>query len=275
LEIMSLNPPNSALPFESSADKLTIETPEQTALDFAVAGIGSRFLAIAYDALIQLGIGLAVGLGGSLAMIGIAAVAPKAAVWGGALLILFFFLLYFGYYAFFEILWNGQTPGKRKVGIRVIKDSGRPLTPAESIGRNLLRIVDWLPGMYAVGIASAFLTKGNKRLGDLLVGSLVVRETSLKELKPVWQMAPAGSAAPATLTIVPLGAANLTPEEGALVESFLTRRSALDYDVRVRIANDVFRKIKDKLTIPADNTLSVERLLEAVSYERRVTGTFS
>lgn len=272
---MSLNPPNNALPFQASADKLTIETPEQTALDFAVAGIGSRFLALAYDVLIQTAIGLVAGIGGAIALGGMAALAPKAALWGGAVLILFFFLLYFGYYAFFEIWWNGQTPGKRKVGIRVIKDSGRPLTPAESIGRNLMRIVDWLPGMYAVGITSAFLTKGNKRVGDLLVGSLVVRETSLQELKPVWQMAAKSGNAAAPLTGALLGAANLTTEECALVESFLTRRAALDYDVRVRVAHDIFRKIKDKLTIPADNTLSVERVLEAVSDERRAVGNFS
>ena len=68
-------------------------------------------------------------------------VAPTAGKWGGAILILFYFMLYFGYYAFFEIFWNGQTRGKRQVGIRVIKDSGRPLTPAESIGRNLMRIM--------------------------------------------------------------------------------------------------------------------------------------
>src|SRR5207248_8892299 len=63
------------------------------------------------------------------------------------ILVLFFFLLYFAYFAFFEIIWNGQTPGKRKAGIRVIKDSGRPLTVPESIARNLLRIVDWLPAL--------------------------------------------------------------------------------------------------------------------------------
>jgi uncharacterized RDD family membrane protein YckC len=275
---MSLNPPTTSLPLESSGDKLTIETPEQTTLDFAVAGIGSRFLAIAYDFLIQFLVGLVVGIGGGIALAGMSVVAPKIAMWGGAVLILFYFLLYFGYYAFFEIWWNGQTPGKRKVGIRVIKDSGRPLTPAESIGRNLMRIVDWMPFFYGVGIVSAFFTKGNKRLGDLLVGSLVVRETSLQELKPVWQTAPvvfAAGNAPVVLSAAPLGAGRLTPEECALIESFLTRRSSLDYDVRVRMADEVFRRIKERLTIPADNTRSVENLLEVLSYERRATGHFS
>jgi uncharacterized RDD family membrane protein YckC len=268
---MSLNPPNAGLPFGSSPDQLTIQTPEQTALDFALAGIGSRFLALVYDILIQFLIGLVVGIGGLMAAAGIAAVAPKASLWVGAVFILFYFFLYFGYYPLFEILWNGQTPGKRKAGIRVIKDSGRPLTPAETIGRNLMRIVDWLPFFYAVGMVSAFLTKGNKRLGDLVVGSLVVRETSLSELKPAWQTAPA----PVSSSVGPLGADRLSPEDCALIDSFLSRRSALDVGVRFRMAEEVFRRLKPKLTLPAENALSTEKILEALAYERRATGNFS
>jgi uncharacterized RDD family membrane protein YckC len=271
---MALNLPSTNLPSEVSADKLTIETPEQTALDFALAGIGSRFLAVAYDSLVQILVGLIVGIGGGLALAGMATLAPWVGTWGVAVLILFYFLLYFGYYAFFEIIWNGQTPGKRRVGIRVIKDSGRPLTASESIGRNLMRIVDWLPFLYGVGIVSAFLTKGNKRLGDLLVGSLVVRETSLTELTPIWQTRAPGSAA-AVAANGPLGADRLSAEECALIESFLARRSSLEFDVRRRVADEVFRRIKDRLTIPADNTLSVEQVFEGLSYERRATGHFS
>src|SRR5215472_910485 len=186
MDIMSSNLPNPGS-LGSYTEKLTIETPEQTSLDFAIAGVGSRFLALALDTLIQMLVGFIVGLGGGMVVAALTAAAPKSAIWGMAILVLFFFLLYFGYFAFFEIIWNGQTPGKRKAGIRVIKDSGRPLTVAESIGRNLLRIIDWLPGFYAIGIASALLTKENKRLGDLVAGSLVVRESAFSDLKPVWQ----------------------------------------------------------------------------------------
>ena len=263
------NPPGASL--GALADKLTIETPEQTALDFAIAGIGSRFLAIAYDTLIQILVGLVAGFGGGFAISAISAYSPKASVWGFAVLVLFFFLLYFGYYAFFEIIWNGQTPGKRKAGIRVIKDSGRPLTPAESIGRNLMRIVDWLPGLYAVGLACAILNRENKRLGDLLVGSLVVRETSLGDLKPTWQTAPL----PPEILSSPLGADRLTPEEFAWVDSFLNRRSALEPDVRYRMAGEILRRLRSKLTLPADNSLSAEKILEGIAYERRATGRYS
>jgi uncharacterized RDD family membrane protein YckC len=243
-------------------------------LEFAVAGIGSRFLALAYDVVLQMLIGLVVGLASMMALAGITVVAPKVALWSTAVLVVFYFLLYFGYYAFFEIIWNGQTPGKRKAGIRVIKDSGRPLTPAESIGRNLMRIVDWMPFFYALGMACAFLTKGNKRLGDLVVGSLVVRETSLSDLKPAWESTRAG-AAPLASSGGPLGAQNLSAEELALVESFLSRRGALEPDVRFRIADEVLRRIRPKLTLPTDRTYSSEKWLEAVAYERRTQGGYS
>ena len=257
-----------------AADKLTIETPEQTALEFQVAGIGSRFLALALDVLIQALVGLIVGIGGSFAIAGISVVAPKAGMWGFAIFVVFYFLLYFGYYAFFEIIWIGQTPGKRKVGIRVIKDSGRPLTPAESIGRNLMRIVDWLPFFYAIGMASAFLTKGNKRLGDLVVGSIVVRETSLSDLKPVSPMS-SYATSPLPSTVGSLGAHHLSAEENALIESFLSRRSALDLGVRFHMAEEILRSIRPKLTLPADNSLSTEKILEALAYERRSAGAYT
>lgn len=268
---MSSNQPGAGGPLESFADKLTIETPEQTALDFAIAGIGSRFLALALDTLIQIAVGIVVGIGGSILIGLLAAAVPKAAVWSFAIFILFYFLLYFGYFAIFEIVWNGQTPGKRKAGIRVIKDSGRPLTPAESIARNLMRIVDWLPAFYAVGIVSALLTKENKRLGDLIAGSLVVRETSFSDLKPVWQTAqpPSGPA------VAPLGAAQLSPEEGALIDSYLSRRLDLAPDVRFRMAEEILRRIKPKLTLPAENLLSTENILETLAYERRASGRYS
>lgn len=271
---MSSTPPNAGLSFGPSTDKLTIQTPEQTALDFAVAGIGSRFLALAYDVLIQGLVGIVIGIGGVFAILGMAAVAPRIGIWGGAVLVLIYFFLYFGYYPLFEILWNGQTPGKRKAGIRVIKDSGRPLTPAETIGRNLMRIVDWLPLFYGVGIVTAFFTKGSKRLGDLVVGSLVVRETSLKDLKPAWQTVPA-NLSPDFSSLGPLGAERLSPDECALIDSFLSRRASLESDVRYRMAEEVLRRLRPKLTLPPVNTISPEKIIEALAYERRAIGSFS
>ncbi|PYT58719.1 MAG: RDD family protein [Acidobacteria bacterium] len=271
MDIMSSDQPDSGSPLGSFADKLTIETPEQTALEFAVAGIGSRFLALALDTLIQMLVGFVALFGGIFVISLISAAMPKAGMWGAAILILFFFLLYFGYFALFEIIWNGQTPGKRKAGIRVIKDSGRPLTPAESIGRNLMRIVDWLPAFYAVGMVSAILTKENKRLGDLVAGSLVVRESSFSTLKPAWQTAEM----PAAPGFSPVGADRLSPEECALIDSYLNRRLDLEPSVRFRMADEILGRLKSKLTLPAEGMLSSDRILEALAYERRASGRYS
>src|ERR1700676_3778333 len=256
----------------SFVDQLTIETPEQTALDFQVAGIGSRFIALALDTLMQTAVGLIILIAGGIGIAGLSKYWPASETWGAALMVLFFFFLYFGYFTLFEVLWNGQTPGKRKAGIRVIKDSGRPLTPAESIARNLMRIVDWLPAYYAVGIVSALFSKGNKRLGDLVAGSIVVREASFLDLKPAsWHTVTQASAGP---SLASLGAANLTPEEFALIDSFLSRRAELDYDLRRRMADQIFQRLKGKLTFPADNNLSTDRILENLAYERRSTSGY-
>ena len=255
----------------SFVDKLTIETPVQTALDFHVAGIGSRFIALALDTLVQITVGVIVGIGGAFTIAELSKYWPASEMWGSALMILFFFFLYFGYFAFFEILWNGQTPGKRWAKIRVIKDSGRPLTFAESIGRNLMRIVDIMPTMYAVGIVSAILTKENKRLGDLLVGSLVVRESSLAEIRPGF-----GNQEVASFSNqAPLASALLSARHFALIDSFLNRRLDLEPTVRFRFAGDILRRLKPQLTLPTENNLSSEKVLEALAYERRATSRYA
>src|SRR5580658_757341 len=115
--------PNS---FPSLSDKHTIETPEQMPLEFTVAGIGSRFLALAIDTLLQIGVGLLLlivvaVLGSTGALLGLRAHILWLLALAGAII----FLLMYGYFACFEILWSGQTPGKRMIGIRVVKDSGR------------------------------------------------------------------------------------------------------------------------------------------------------
>ena len=249
-------------------DKLTIETPEQTDLDFALAGIGSRFLALAFDTLVQILVGIVVFFTGALIGIFASLTSAQSSLWVLALLLLSIFALYFGYFAIFEAIWNGSTPGKRIVGIRVIKDSGRPITPAESVARNLFRIVDQLPGFYAVGIISALLSRQSKRLGDYVAGTVVVHERTLQDIKPAWQSSP-----PATAGMH--RADRLSNEEFALVEAFLNRRSSLPSDVRYTMAAEIARRILPKLTRGEGESFSDEKLLETVAHERRSTARFS
>src|SRR5260370_4636099 len=98
--------------------------------------------------------------------------------WVTAGLILVFFCIRWGYYALFEIFWKGQTPGKRWAGIRVIKDSGRPINAFEAIARNLVRFVDWLPSLYGAGVVAMLLNAKHRRFGDLLAAPLAIHPRS-------------------------------------------------------------------------------------------------
>ncbi len=171
--------PYQPKPNEPFAEIHTVETPEQIQLEFALAGIGSRCLALLLDYLIQAGVSVVL-----LVVVVVTLAANFRIPWVGAVVIGAFFLLQFGYFIGFEIFWNGQTPGKRWIGLRAIKDSGRPLSAGETIGRNLLRIVDQLPGMYGVGLIAMIFSKSNKRLGDMVAGSVVIREAAVGEAQP-------------------------------------------------------------------------------------------
>lgn len=80
------------------------------------------------------------------------------------------------YFIFFEAIWNGQTPGKRVIKLRVVQDSGSSATFLQVLIRNILRVIDSLPTLYAIGILSVLLNKKNQRLGDVAAGTVVIRE---------------------------------------------------------------------------------------------------
>lgn len=244
-----------------SGDKLTIETPEQTVLEFPLAGIGSRSLALAIDSALQAGAIVAVGLFALL--LSLAGFLPDVGKqWTYALLILAAFLLEFGYFAFFEAIWNGQTPGKRWSHLRVLKDSGRPISVQDAILRNLLRIVDSLPTLYAIGIVTSLLSKQNKRLGDYLAGTVVVHEKPMTTGQLTWE-----AASPALIA----GAQprTLTPAELQLVEAFLERRSSFTDDVRRSMARQIVDKLNNGNAASPESTQDPEKYLEYLAEHGR------
>jgi uncharacterized RDD family membrane protein YckC len=268
---MPSSPSDPAAYDPAAGEKLIIETPEQTSIEFPLAGIGSRFLAVLIDSLIQIGVLIAlglifVGLGFSFGAGGFGQ-SPTTAVWIAAILIFVYFLLIYGYFMLFESIWNGQTPGKRLTHIRVIKDSGQPITAIDAVGRNLLRLVDQLPFAYGIGVLCAWISPQSKRLGDYVAGTVVVHEKPFESVTPQWD-------APAQSATHQYGANRLTPEEFALVETFLSRRSALDAGVRYDTAASIVRRIESKLTLPPQGKPSPEKLLEELSYERRSTAGY-
>jgi uncharacterized RDD family membrane protein YckC len=169
-------------------ETLVIETPERVQLHFALASIGNRFIAVAIDHLIQyftifLIFWAMVTFSGAKEFteeIGLQQLVSEAPKWAIAILIIVIFLLFAGYFVIFEWMWNGQTPGKRLMKLRVIREDGRPITFWEALARNLLRLFDTFPGMvvpiYSVGLISVFLSDRDQRIGDLFGGTVVVRE---------------------------------------------------------------------------------------------------
>jgi len=243
-----------------STDKLIIDTPEQVHLEFVLAGIGSRFMAAFLDALIQLAVYLLLFVVYAIARIEAFGSYP---LWIEALVILAVFCMYWGYYAIFEIFWKGQTPGKRWAGIRVIKDSGRPINVFEAIGRNLIRFIDFLPILYGVGVLTMMLNQKNRRLGDFVAGTLVVHETVDRSAKVFFNTQQ-------TSDFAIHQAAHLTLQEVELVETFLARRLEIPPEVRAQTAQRIAGMLATRLNIspearPADN----ENFLELVVREFR------
>jgi uncharacterized RDD family membrane protein YckC len=244
-----------------SPDKLTIETPEQIPLEFPLAGIGSRFLAIALDTLIQVLGFLMIVFVAEILLPTAARFTPRALTWAAAIFFLCVFILYSGYYALFEVFWNGQTPGKRLVRLRVISDSGRPITVYEAVVRNLLRIIDQLPGLYVVGIISVFLTARNKRLGDIVAGTVVVHEKAMQDSQPDFFAAAASTALSPGLQI--------TAEELELIERFLQRRYDLSPEVRRQSAEQIAGRLRARLGAAQDGAASPEDYLESLARQKR------
>ncbi len=173
-------------------EQLTISTPEQVAFHYEMAGIGSRFVASLLDHLI-LGIALLLVycaasslLGAGLFLSGSSSDNSAAGVYVIlAVIVLIEFLIFWGYFVLFELVWHGQTPGKRAGKLRVIRRDGQPVHAGEVLVRNLLRIVDFLPGFYGIGLVTMFIDKDARRLGDLAAGTIVVREGEQIRLRDV------------------------------------------------------------------------------------------
>ena len=251
-----------------SLQKLTIDTPEQTALEYPIAGLGSRFLAILADTAIQVVIGFFVFVVGAIIGFGAAIFGGIGPQWVVAIMIFLVFLLNSGYFAVFEIVWNGQTPGKRFAQIRVIKDDGRPIGAYEAVVRNAMRIVDSLPAAYGVGLVSMFLNKKGKRLGDFVAGTVVVHEKTLEGVRPYVESPQIDE------TLPPVDVTVVTLDEIHVIEAFLNRRDSLDPAVRTMMSRQICERLANKMNVKVYGWPRTERFLEAVMEQCRQSDRF-
>ena len=254
----------------ASEEVLIIETPERVPLHFALASIGNRFLACALDHAIQAVVLILIVITGLIvaSYSSFANILESAPKWVIAILIIVVFLIFSSYFAFFEWLWSGQTPGKRWLKLRVIREDGRPITFWEACVRNLLRTFDMMPvPFYSVGLISVFINSRDQRVGDLVAGTVVVREREAEApefaqvfASPVSDPALRRSFKPVDFTA---SLQSLTEGEIQVVETFLRRRWDLADVPRQWMAWRVALPILYKLRPTYDlNTFTYEGFLE-------------
>ena len=231
---------------------LVVATPERVSFDYQVAGLGTRAIAQVLDLLIVSAILVAVYL--------VAVAVSLASVVPGQLIgILGSFVVIFGYFWVSEALWSGQTVGKKAFRLRAVGDRGEPLTFAQAGIRNVVRIVDFLPYGYGVGLITLFVNGKGKRLGDLAAGTIVVKDSDHVWL---WQLpgarsplappgAPPAPPSPAS-AFAPASPAELTlrrldPDLRRFISSYARRRPELSLEVRIQLAGQVQPSLRSAL----------------------------
>jgi uncharacterized RDD family membrane protein YckC len=213
--------------------ELVVATPERVSFDYQVAGLGTRTIAQVLDLLIVFGILMAVYFVALAALVVDTTAATLIFLIGS-------FVVIFGYFWVSEALWSGQTVGKKALRLRAVGDRGEPLTFAQAGIRNIVRIVDFLPYGYGVGLVVLFANGKGKRLGDLAAGTIVVKDSDRVYL---WQLPGARAASPepgvAAASAAELTLRRLDPDLRRLVSSYARRRPELTLEVRAQLAGQI------------------------------------
>jgi uncharacterized RDD family membrane protein YckC len=259
-------------------EHVSIATPDNVTLEFELAGLGSRFCAYLIDGLVivllifvivvtMLLVGLAQA---SLLRELLQGTSGWVTSWNIALLLFLGFLIYWGYYVFFEGLRRGSTPGKKRMGIRVVREDGLPIGFREAALRNLVRAADMLPPpCYLLGGLVMQFDRHGRRLGDMVAGTLVVVEKF--EIKSdgtagaAWAARVEQGRSRQAVTL-PQGA--LSPNQIALIEQFIARRHGLPQERRELLAWQITEPLlplmgedRESLAQEPDRASHCERIL--------------
>jgi uncharacterized RDD family membrane protein YckC len=222
-----------------------VSTGESVAFSYELAGLGSRFLAVFIDLTIQVSVAVVVvvlliwagstipDLRASARLTRTDKIAEAIAI---GLVVFAMFLLFFGYFIFFETVWNGRTPGKRALGIRVVRDGGFPVDFSSALVRNCVRVVEAMLGFYAISAACALLSPQNRRLGDMAAGTIVVRDSAAQERPSASELR----------TDDPL-VRELPDSERDLVLRYVERRASLADAPRRALARSIAALVRPKL----------------------------
>jgi uncharacterized membrane protein SpoIIM required for sporulation/uncharacterized RDD family membrane protein YckC len=234
--------------------RLEVETPENVVLGYELAGFGSRLLAAMGDLAIVVAVA-----SGLLVLVGIIGGDNP---WGGTFLTLAVVTLYWGYFFYFEGYHRGQTPGKKWMGLRVVRDSGHPIGLPEAAVRNLLRVADAIPPPFLLGLGFIAFHPRAKRIGDLVAGTVVVRDRPLESVRDDHGSSVREEAGPA-------GVPELADAEFRILEEFVNRATTLDAVVRERFAARLVTRFADRIPRGEDGETALRDLLAAETQRRR------
>lgn len=280
-------------------DDVSVLSAENVFFEIETAGLAARFGATLIDLTLQI---LVAGLFGVAAGLFESYVLPmqELALWIVQLLtafgILFLFVVFYVYYFFFEWLWDGQTPGKRLMKLRVMQADGMPISYWHALVRNILRIADFLPFFYGAGALVAILNDSNRRIGDIVAGTIVAKERgdlgkekvldiraavdnflsagtvpqparvadeTSKQSTPQSTIRNPHSEKPDAETAILL--ARLDAQDYELVRDFQSRRATLPLPARTRLANSLCARLAAKLGIETPPETEAEEFLMEVS----------
>ncbi|NJK68305.1 MAG: RDD family protein [Microcoleus sp. CSU_2_2] len=250
-------------------NRFTLHTPESVELEFTLAGIGNRAYALLIDYII-LGVILLVFLIGVAifnvvlldTITKLVGTTNRIELWLIAIQGLIAFFIYVGYFVFFETVWSGQTPGKRHVKIRVIRDDGRPVRLQQSTLRALLRPFD---DLFFIGVFFIVFSQREKRLGDLVGGTLVIQEE-----QPVKATLKVSNSAKSLINqlLAEADISRLLPEDFAVIREYLQRREAMIPNARNDLSKQLATQVKqiiglEKLPTKVDANVFLEAVYEA------------
>lgn len=217
---------------------LIVATPERVSFDYQIAGLGTRVIAQILDLVIVAGMLVAVFF------VGVAFQAGGAGTLASVWEIIGSFVVIFGYFWASEAMWSGQTIGKRVFRLRVVGDRGEPLSFIQAGIRNVVRIVDFLPYGYGVGLIVVFANGKGKRLGDLAAGTVVVKDSDYVWLWQLRGATPAHASPPSEPAYAPASRAELMlrrldPDLRRLVSAYARRRPELSMPLRAHLAQQI------------------------------------
>ena len=246
-------------------NQINLQTPESVELEFTLAGIGNRSLALIIDYII---FGLSILFVWIISAFLAFQLVPnfisdgtinRLAQWIWAIQSITTFAIYVGYFVVLETLWRGQTPGKKWTKIRVIRDNGKPERLPQAILRALLRPID---DMLFIGVFFIIFNKREKRLGDMLAGTIVVQEEKSKLSKI--EISPEAEHL-ATQLRTEAEIDNLLPEDFATIRDFLQRRKNIILEYQHQLSRKLAQQVREIILLEdAPEGYSNSQFLEAI-----------